>query len=229
MLAHRVPNPGPRGESPKRWRAWMLHRGAGPLFGDNCTPAVWSFAVETTVLADPRADERPRSQTARPPHEDGTLEAGRALALLRMVVGFWFVKTLWTKVGFVTIGGVIPVPAASERWIAFLPRRLAEWAEINPLGWQRDFLLDVAIPNAPLFAHLTVFGEVAVGLGLLLGLLTRWAALGGIFLVTTYYLASAGVPFNQQGLHVLLTACLLVFLLAHAGRTWGLDGWRARR
>lgn len=159
----------------------------------------------------------------------GMAHPERWLAVLRMVVGFWFLKTLWTKVGVTWVGGVLPLPAATERWIGFLPTRLEGWAETNPLGWYRGFLEGVAIPNAEVFAQLTVFGEVAVGIGLTFGILTGWSALGGLFLMANYVLASAGVPFNQQGLHVVLTACLIAFLAARAGRAWGVDALLARR
>lgn len=157
------------------------------------------------------------------------LHPDRWLALLRIVVGLWFLKSLATKLTIVWVAGALPLPSASERWIGFLPVRLREWAEINPLGAYRDFLLDFALPNVALFAQLTAFGEVAVGLGLTFGLLTGYASLGGLFLMANYLLASVGLPFDRQGFHLLLIACLLAFLAARAGRVWGLDGWLAER
>ena len=41
----------------------------------------------------------------------------RWLAVLRIVVGLYFVKSLVTKMSIVLLGGVVPVPAVSERWI----------------------------------------------------------------------------------------------------------------
>src|SRR5436190_9001786 len=103
----------------------------------------------------------------------------RWLALLRIVVGAWFAKSLFTKIGFAMIGGVIPVPAASDRWIATMPKLLARYAADNPFPAYKAFLLDTVVPNHA-FAHLTAFGEVAVGLSLMLGLLTVLGAFFGI-------------------------------------------------
>jgi hypothetical protein len=42
--------------------------------------------------------------------------------------------------------------------------------------------------------------------------------------MATYWQSS-----NQQGFHLVLVSCMLVFILARAGRAWGLDGWLAWR
>ena len=40
------------------------------------------------------------------------------LALLRIVVGLYFVKSLITKMTVILLGGIVPWPAVSERWLA---------------------------------------------------------------------------------------------------------------
>jgi len=55
----------------------------------------------------------------------------RAVALLRVVVGAWFVKAVWTKVG--VAAGAIPYPIVSPRFLAFHPKRVAEFAAGNPI------------------------------------------------------------------------------------------------
>lgn len=151
------------------------------------------------------------------------------LAVIRITVGLWFTKTMVTKLSWTLAGGIIPVPVASERWVAFLPTRLAEFADGNPLGWYREFLTEVAIPNAPLVAHLTAYGEAVVGLGLVLGLFTPWAAAVGMLILFNYLLATFHTGQCQQGFHLLLLACLTAFAGGNAGRVWGLDGWWRRR
>jgi thiosulfate dehydrogenase [quinone] large subunit len=153
----------------------------------------------------------------------------RALAALRIAVGAWFVKTVVTKLGITLLHGVVPVPAPTARWVAFLPTRLHEYAAGNPIGWYRDFLLEVAIPHAHLFAGLTAFGEAAVGIGLVSGFLTRSAAALGAFLALSYLLACGWMSPNQLGFHLLLIACMTCFFVARAGLCWGVDGWLARR
>jgi len=80
------------------------------------------------------------------------------------------------------------------------------------------------LPHAKLFATLQTYGEVAVGLGLLVGLLTGLSALVGLFLAANYGLATQWMSFGQQGFHLLLTTSMVIFLCARAGRAWGLDG-----
>src|SRR5712691_13328230 len=91
------------------------------------------------------------------------------LALLRVVVGAWFLKAVWTKLTWEFLRGVVPYPVVSERFLAFHPKRVAEFAAGNPVGWYKDFLEATVLPNAALFATLQVWGEVAVGIGLALG------------------------------------------------------------
>jgi uncharacterized membrane protein YphA (DoxX/SURF4 family) len=100
------------------------------------------------------------------------------LALLRVVAGAWFLKAVWTKLALGLAWGVLPYPTVSARFIGFHPKRVAEFAAGNPIGWYKDFLEQTVLPNAALFATLQVWGEVAVGIGLTLGFLTRLTALG---------------------------------------------------
>ena len=153
----------------------------------------------------------------------------RALAGLRIVVGIWFVKSLFTKIAIALAWGFLPVPAASGRWVAIMPKLLARYAADNPIAWYRDFLLHTVVPNAHLFATLTAFGEVAVGLSLTLGLLTRCGALIGVLQVVSYGLAVQHMSSGQQGFHVMLFAMMVAFLYARAGRHFGVDAWIARR
>jgi len=81
------------------------------------------------------------------------------------------------------------------------------------------------VPHSLVFATLQAYAEAAVGLGLVLGLLTGLAALVGLFLSLNYGLATQWMSFGQQGFHVLLTTAVVICLGARAGRAWGVDGW----
>jgi uncharacterized membrane protein YphA (DoxX/SURF4 family) len=145
------------------------------------------------------------------------------IAVLRVVVGAWFLKAVWTKVTLVYIAGVVPYPAVSARFLAFQPKRVAEFAADNPIAWYKDFLQDTVLHHASLFATLQTYGEVMVGLGLVLGLFTRLAAMIGLLLSLNYGLATQWMSFGQQGFHLLLITSMIIFLVAGAGRVWGLD------
>src|SRR4029453_3845426 len=154
--------------------------------------------------------------------------AQRWLAVLRLTVGLWFLKSLFTKVTIGVVGGVIPVPMASERWIATMPKLIARYAADNPFPAYKAFLLGTVVPNQA-FAHLTALGEAAVGISLTLGLLTELGAAFGALQVILYGLAVQHMSSGQQGFHVMLLALMIAFLFAHAGRTWGIDAWLAHR
>jgi len=147
------------------------------------------------------------------------------IALLRVVVGAWFLKAVWTKLVLEFAWGVVPYPVVSERFLAFHPKRVAEFAAGNPVGWYKDFLETTIVPRSGVFATLQAYGEAAVGLGLVLGLLTGLAALVGLFLSLNYALATQWMSFGQQGFHLLLVTSMVIFLCARAGRAWGFDGW----
>jgi thiosulfate dehydrogenase (quinone) large subunit len=151
------------------------------------------------------------------------------LALLRIVVGLYFVKSLVTKMSLVMVGGILPVPVVSDRWLTVMPKIVARQASENPLGFYKQFLEGTVLPNSNLFAQLTAWGETVVGLGLTLGLLTGVASLVGLVLVVNYGLATQWMSPGQQGFHLVLFFLMLAFFFARAGRTWGIDGWIARR
>ena len=98
------------------------------------------------------------------------------LALLRIVVGLYFVKSLVTKMTIVLAGGIVPLPAVSERWLGVMPKIVARQASENPLSFYKHFLEGTVIPHSSTFAQLTAWGETVAGLGLTLGLLVGMAA-----------------------------------------------------
>jgi thiosulfate dehydrogenase (quinone) large subunit len=151
------------------------------------------------------------------------------LAVLRIVVGLYFVKSLVTKMSFVMLGGILPVPAVSERWLTVMPKIVAKQASENPLAFYKQFLEGTVLTHSNVFAQLTAWGETVTGIGLTLGLLTGLASLTGLILVINYGLATQWMSPGQQGFHLVLFFLMLAFFFARAGRTWGLDGWIARR
>ena len=94
------------------------------------------------------------------------------LAVLRIAVGLYFAKAVITKLTIVLAGGVVPMPAVSDRWIATMPKIVEKQAVGNPIGFYKDFLEQTVLTHASLFAHLTAWGETVAGLGLTLGLFT---------------------------------------------------------
>src|SRR3989449_3250066 len=148
----------------------------------------------------------------------------RWLGGLRIAVGVWFAKAIFTKLSVTLVWGFLPVPTASDRWLHVMPILVTKYAEGNPIGFFKEFLLNHVVPNSSTYAQLTAFGEAAVGLGLVFGCLTSLAAAIGLVLVVNYGLAGQWQGAGQQGIHYMLIAALLAIFGARARRTWGGDG-----
>lgn len=153
--------------------------------------------------------------------------ADQWLAVLRIATGAWFIKAIGTK--WILLGGILPAPMASQRWIETMPRILEAYVEVNPVAWCRDFLQHTVIPNAETFAHLTAIGEGLVGIGLTLGLLTRTSAVGGFFLLLCYEFSALGLPYSRHGLRLFMIVAVVAFFFARAGAIWGIDAWLSQR
>jgi PQQ-dependent catabolism-associated beta-propeller protein len=146
------------------------------------------------------------------------------VAFLRVVVGAWFLKAVWTKLTLAFAWGVVPYLDVSARFINFHPKRVAEFAAGNPVDGYREFLQQIVLPHAELFARLQAYGEAIVGVTLLVGICVGIGSLVGLFLAVNYGLATQWMSFGQQGFHLLLIASMIIFLGARAGRAWSLNG-----
>ena len=104
-------------------------------------------------------------------------------------------------------------------------RQIGDIASLDLFPWYKKFLLDVVVPHQELFGYLVMCGEIAVGACLLLGFLTRFSAIVGLFMLINYYLgpgmARGGAMLAQQQTFIV---ALVIFVLANPGRTLGLDG-----
>lgn len=87
-------------------------------------------------------------------------------------------------------------------------------------GWYAQFLSAVVLPHAAFWSYLVTYGEIAVGLGLILGLFTGIAAFFGTTMNASYLLA--GTVSTNPVLFAL--ASLLVLAWKTAGY-YGVDRW----
>ncbi|NKB45620.1 MAG: DoxX family membrane protein [Alphaproteobacteria bacterium] len=60
---------------------------------------------------------------------------------------------------------------------------LQRLTELNPDSFAYSYLTDFAIPLYPLIAWVVTLGELAVGIGLILGIATRLSSFGGFFIL----------------------------------------------
>ncbi len=96
-------------------------------------------------------------------------------------------------------------------------------------GFYRGFVANVVISNKVLFGYLIACRELLVGLALVPGLFTRWAALALLFMGLNFWSArGAGfwVPSNRDSLYILIA---LELIFSRSGLTLALDGGLSRR
>jgi thiosulfate dehydrogenase [quinone] large subunit len=87
-------------------------------------------------------------------------------------------------------------------------------------GWYATFLSDVVLPHAAFWSYLVTFGEIAVGVALILGLFTGIAAFFGTTMNASYLLAGA-VSVNP----ILFALGSLLVLAWKTAGWWGVDRW----
>ncbi|WP_138493344.1 DoxX family protein [Paenibacillus pinistramenti] len=104
----------------------------------------------------------------------------------------------------------------------FLQGAIAKSTGENPAvqAWWASFLQHAALPGVKFFNVLIPAGEFLVGLGLILGTFTTFAALMAV-VMNTAFLFSGTVSTNAQ---MLLLEIFLVVAAANAGKI-GLDRW----
>ena len=105
--------------------------------------------------------------------------------VVRMYVGAQWLLAGWEKV-------ISPAWGTSGKALGgFAAGALAKSTGDHPAvqGWYAWFLQHLVLANAGLFSLLVTWGEVAVGLGLLLGILTGIAATFGVLMNLNYLLA----------------------------------------
>lgn len=136
------------------------------------------------------------------------------IAILRVFFGYYFFQD-----GLDKLTGGFTGPEGLEKWLTT--------KTTGAFGWYKPFLTDVVIPYHQIFAGLVTWGMILAGLALLVGLLTRPAALAGLFMALNFYLAKGGGSPATTSDQAFMVGLLVVFL-ARAGRSFGCDGWLAR-
>lgn len=151
----------------------------------------------------------------RPPTDawvDG-LVPGWPLAVFRMAFGLLYLDMALQKAPWKQFGWL---PGWIEREIAHpaFPR-------------VAEFLRDTVLPNLALFGVATFVVETALGVALLLGLLTRLAGLAGALWQVTIAVQASAVPGEWYWIWPLLTLPQLCFACSGAGRVLGVDRYLA--
>jgi uncharacterized membrane protein YphA (DoxX/SURF4 family) len=138
-----------------------------------------------------------------------TFVPGWPLALFRIAYGVLFLDMAFQKAPWINYG-----------WLeGFIQKEIA-----NPaFGWYAAFLQHVVLPHFSLFALQTFVVELALGVALLFGILTRLAGVGGFLWQVNIALGAFNVPGEWYWIWPLLTLPLFCFVFAGAGRVLGVD------
>lgn len=115
---------------------------------------------------------------------------------------------------------------------------LQDYIQHDAVAFYRLVLGDLILPHAVFFGYVVGAVEMFVGLSLLLGLWVRPASVLGILHMLSLTLATWWAPghavptwryFGAELDHLPLLLLFVVFYVADAGKTWGLDDLASRR
>jgi uncharacterized membrane protein YphA (DoxX/SURF4 family) len=108
-------------------------------------------------------------------------------------------------------------------------RGLMAWIQLEiqhpAFDFYADFLKTVVLPNFTLFAWMVFLVELAVGLSLLTGTLTRLGALIGLLLSINLGIGLLDVPGEWPWSYIMMAMWHGTLVVSAAGRLWGIDAW----
>ena len=107
--------------------------------------------------------------------------------VVRVYVGWSWLEAGWGKVG----GAAWTGDQSGTALAGFIKGALAKTAGAHPdvTGWYGAFLQNVVLPHVGFWSHLIAYGELLVGVALILGIFTGIAAFFGLFMNFSYMLA----------------------------------------
>ncbi|WP_018663035.1 DoxX family protein [Heyndrickxia acidiproducens] len=130
----------------------------------------------------------------------------------------WAILRIWLGVQW--LGAGIEKITGGFDASGFLKGALAQTGGENPAvqGWYASFISHFALPNVELFNVLVPYGELLVGIGLIVGLATIPALLAGALMNLNFMLA--GTTSTNP---VLYTVAIILLFTGSASYFWGLD------
>ncbi|HYV33511.1 MAG TPA: DoxX family membrane protein [Candidatus Limnocylindria bacterium] len=132
--------------------------------------------------------------------------------IVRLYVGWEWLVAGWAKLGNPVWTG----PKAGTALQGFLQAALQKTTGAHPdvSAWYGSFLQHVAMPHTAFISYLVTYGEIAVGVALILGIFTGIAAFFGTFMNLNYLFA------GTVSINPLLFVLQLFLILA-----WRVAGW----
>lgn len=138
--------------------------------------------------------------------------------ILRLYLGWEWFQSGWGKLGGAAWTGDNAGAAITGFVSGALEKTGGEHPDVQ--GWYAWFLNTLVLPYAEVWSYLIVWGEILVGIALILGLFTGLAAFFGSIMNVNYLLA--GTVSSNPILFVIATWLVLAWRTAG---WWGLDRW----
>ena len=159
-------------------------------------------------------------------NSDFRIRNGYALALLRIGVGILFLIFGQYKV----FGTTFTLHGGFQFWIN-------RFLEAGTYPIMAPILRGFVLPHATSIAFLVAYGELAIGLALILGILVRSASIFGLIFMLTLLFSSdypgAGAVFWQYFgaslSHSVFALCFAAFLIGRADSVWSVKTLREKR
>ena len=138
--------------------------------------------------------------------------------LVRLYVGYEFIMAGWGKFTSPAWFG----SNAGAALQGFVQGALSKTGGAHPdvYTWYASFLQSTVLPNIVVWSNAVVLGELAIGLGLIVGLCTSVAAFFAFFMSLNFML-SGTVSINP----VLMLLAISIMLAHRVAGYWGLDRW----
>jgi len=107
--------------------------------------------------------------------------------IVRIYVGWEWLDAGWGKVQNAAWTG----PNAGAALSGFIQGALHKTGSIHPdvQGWYANFLQNIVLTHVNIWSHLVAYGELLVGLAIIIGIFTGIAAFFGLFMNLNYLLA----------------------------------------
>ena len=93
----------------------------------------------------------------------------------------------------------------------------------SSFGFYRPIVESVILPAKGLFAFMVAWGELAIGIALIIGLATRYASVAGAFMVANFWFAKGQGVLEGQNHDVVWMVVFVVLAGLHAGRVLSVD------
>src|SRR5712691_6547186 len=145
----------------------------------------------------------------------GQPDAASGLALVRMIIGAMFVSVFFENLGK---GGYTPAGYAGV--INYYIK-----ASHSPAAWK--WVMGLMASHAAMAAPMQAATEISLGILLIIGLLTRPAAIVAFLFLASLWVLELGTSWIWELLVPVVAS--LGLAVGRAGRAWGIDALLARR